>query len=50
MIVVPIALMAVVVDKRVMLVMFVKPTLVVMVMSQAAARADGKEESHQGGS
>jgi hypothetical protein len=46
-IVVPIALMAVMLNKRVMLMMFVEPTLVVMVIRQSAACTDGDEENSQ---
>jgi hypothetical protein len=46
-IVVPIALMAVMLNKRMMLVMFVEPTLVVMVIGQGATRTDGDEENSQ---
>ena len=46
-IVVPIALMAVMLNKRMMLVMFVEPTLVVMVIRQGATRTEGDEENSQ---
>ena len=49
-IVVPIALMAVMLNKRVMLMMLVEPTLVVMVICHGATRTDGNEESNQDGS
>ena len=42
---VPIALMAVMLNKRVMLMMFVEPTLVVMIISQGATRTDGDKEN-----
>ena len=45
---VPIALMAAMVNKRVMLMMFVEPALVVMIISQGAACANGYEEEYQG--
>ena len=46
-IVVPIALMAVMLNKRVMLVVFVEPTLVVMVISEGATCTNGDEEDSQ---
>ena len=46
-IVVPIALMAVMLNKRVMVMMFVEPTLVVMVISQGATCANGYEQNNQ---
>ncbi len=49
-IVVPIALMAVMLNKRVMLMMFVKPTFVVMAICHGATRTDSNEESNQDGS
>jgi hypothetical protein len=39
--------MVVVLNKRMMLVMFVEPTLVVMIISQNATRTDGDEENSQ---
>jgi len=45
--VVPIALMAVMLNKRVMVMMFVEPTLVVMVICQRATCTDGDEENSQ---
>ena len=45
---VPIALMAVMLNERMMVVMFIEPTFVVMVISQGATRTDGDEESNQG--
>jgi hypothetical protein len=47
-IVVPIAAMAVMLNKRMMVMMFVKPTRVVMVISQGATCTDGDEENSQG--
>ena len=44
-IVIPIALMAVMLNERMMLMMFVEPTLVVMVISEGASCADGDEEN-----
>lgn len=49
-IVVPIALMAAMLNKRVMLMIFVEPTLVVMIISQGATRTNGDEENSQDGS
>ena len=46
-IVVPIALMAVMLNKRVMAMMFVEPTRVVMVIRQCATRTDGDEQNSQ---
>jgi hypothetical protein len=46
-IVVPVALMAIMLDKRMMLMMFVEPPLVVMIVSQSATRTDGNKENHQ---
>jgi hypothetical protein len=43
--VVPIASVAVMVNKRMMLMMIVKPTLVIMVISEEAARPDSDEQS-----
>lgn len=42
-IVIPVALMAVMLNERMMLMMFVKPTLIVMVIRQGATRTDGDE-------
>ena len=41
---VPIALMTVMLNKCVMVMMFVEPTLVVMIISQGATRTEGDEE------
>jgi hypothetical protein len=49
-IVVPITLMAAMLNKRVMLMICVEPTLGVMVISQSATRTDGDEEDDQNGS
>ena len=46
---IPVALMAAMLNKRVMLVMFVEPTLVVVIISQGATRTDGDEENCQNG-
>jgi hypothetical protein len=46
-IVVPIAPMAVMLNKRMMLVMFVEPTFVVMVISEGATCTNGDEEDSQ---
>ena len=45
-VVVPIALMAVMPRKRMMVMMFVEPTLVVMVISQSATCTSGDEENN----
>jgi hypothetical protein len=45
---VPIALVAAVVGKRVMMVICVEPTVAVMVISDGAACTDGQEENSQG--
>jgi hypothetical protein len=46
-IVIPIAAMAAMLNKRVMLMMFVNPTFVVMIISQGATRTDGNEQNDQ---
>ena len=48
MILVPIALVAAMVNKRVMMMVCVEPTAVVMVISEGAACTDGNEENSQG--
>ena len=47
-IVVPIAPMAVMLNKRMMLMVGVEPTRVVMVISQGAAGTNGDEENNEG--
>jgi hypothetical protein len=49
-IVVPIALMAVMVNERVVLMLIVVPTVAVMVICHSAACTDGNEENSEGGS
>ncbi len=49
-IVVPIAPMTVVLDVRMMLVMFINPTFVVMVIGKSATRTDSNENDNQDGS
>jgi hypothetical protein len=49
-IVVPIAAMTAMLNKRVMVMLIVEPTLVVMVICHGATRTDGNEESNQDGS
>ena len=49
-IVVPIALMAVMLNKSMVVVMFVEPAFVVMVICHGATRTDSNEESNQDGS
>ena len=46
-IVVPIALMAVMLNKRMMVMMFIEPTRVVMVIRQGATCTDGDKEKSQ---
>jgi hypothetical protein len=42
--------MAIMLNKRVMLMLVIEPTLVVMVIRHGATRTDGNEESNQDGS
>jgi len=42
--------MAVMLNKRMMLMLVIEPTLVVMVICHGATRTDGNEESNQDGS
>ena len=44
---VPVAAMATVLNKRMMVMMFIEPTLVVMVICHGATRTDGNEENSQ---
>ena len=46
-IVIPISLMAVMLNERTVVMMFVEPTHTVMVISEGATRAEGDEENSQ---